>query len=81
MKIEIEKPTVFIVKQYQSSCDIAGEPVAVFDSLDKAKKRCKELNKEFLSGVDFLDDDSPFSAYVGDNEDWHYYIIESFILN
>lgn len=47
---------IFVVKQIQPSAHYDGEPIALFDSYDKAVEQCKKLNKEYLQGVEISDD-------------------------
>lgn len=71
---------IYIVKQYQSSEAYLGEPIAVFDTLEKALKQVKKLNKEYAKNVEF--GHNYFSFYtIDDFKDYHAYTIEALELN
>ena len=73
---------IFVIKQYQPTADYHGEPIALFDSYDKAVEQCEKLNKKYSQGVEIYDDYYDFE--VNDDycyDDIHAYTIECFELN
>lgn len=73
---------VFVIKQYQPCADYHGEPIAVFDSYEKAVEQCQKLNDKYSQGVEICDDYYDFE--INDDccyDDIHAYTIECFELN
>ena len=73
---------IFVIKQYQPSADYHGEPIAVFDSYEKAVEQCNKLNKKYCEGVEIYDDCYDFE--INDDYDYdciHAYTIDCFELN
>lgn len=73
---------IFVIKQYQPCADYHGEPIAAFDSYEKAVEQCKKLNKKYSQGVEINDDYYDFEIEEGYYyDDIHAYTIECFELN
>lgn len=73
---------VFVIKQYQPCADYHGEPVAVFDSYDKAFKQCKAMNDAYIYGA--VVSENMYDFYVENSccyDDIHCYTIKEFVLN
>lgn len=74
---------IYVIQQYQPYAGYDGEPIAVFDTLEQARKQAELLNKKYADNVNLSDD--YFTFRVADENRWdddhHAYTIKALELN